>query len=182
MLVIEIKSEEIFDQETQQFIEGETLRTLEFEHSLASLSKWESKYERPFLSKREMSGEEVYDYIVMMCQTPGVTAAEIKSLPAWVMPKINAYIDSDQSATKFAELPNRRVSGEKVTAELIYYWMVAFRIPWEAQHWHLNRLLALIRVCNSKQNGKQRRMSSHEIAQRNRDLNAERRAKYGTTG
>jgi hypothetical protein len=117
-----------------------------------------------------------------MCLTPDVTRSQILALTTEQFDQINAYIESQQTATTFAELPNRRGSGERVTAELIYYWMVAFQIPWEAQYWHLNRLLALVRVCNSKQNGKQRKMSRHELAQRNRDLNEQRRQQYGTSG
>ena len=180
MLIIETTTT-LWDEAAEEFKEL-TVSTLEFEHSLVSLSKWESKWEIPFLSKEDKSSEQVYDYLFFMCLTPCVTRAQILGLSVEQFDKINAYIDSQQTATTFAELPNKRVSRERVTAELIYYWMVAFQIPWEAQHWHLNRLLALIRVCNSKQNGKQQKMSRHELAQRNRELNEQRRQQYGTRG
>lgn len=180
MLTIETKTT-LWDEEKEEFTELVT-STIEFEHSLASLSKWESKWEVPFLAKEEKTPEQVFDYLRCMCLTPGVTREQLKALSAAQFDEINAYIESSQTATTFAELPNRRVSGERVTAELIYYWMVAFQIPWEAQYWHLNKLLALVRVCNSKQNNKQRKMSRHELAQRNRELNEQRRQQYGTRG
>lgn len=180
MLTIETKTT-LWDEELEEFKEL-TISTLDFEHSLASLSKWESKWETPFLSNEEKSSEQVYDYLFCMCLTPGVTREQVLGLSGDKFKEINDYIESQQTATTFAELPNRRSSGERVTAELIYYWMVAFQIPWEAQYWHLNRLLALIRVCNSKQNGKQHKMSKHEIAQRNRELNEQRRQQYATRG
>lgn len=181
MLVIETTLT-VWNTEKEEF-DDIVVSTLEFEHSLASLSKWESKWEVPFISKTEKkTTEQVYDYISFMCLTPGVTREQILGLSEANFNKINDYIDSQQTATKFAELPDRKVKNERVTAELIYYWMVAFRIPWEAQHWHLSKLLALIRVCNSKQNTKQKKMSAHEVAQRNRELNEQRRQEYNTRG
>jgi hypothetical protein len=180
MLVIETKTT-LWDEEKEEFIEH-LISTLEFEHSLASLSKWESKWEVPFLSQADKTTDQIYDYLVMMCLTPGVTRSQILALSKDSYDKINEYIESRQTATTFAELPNKRGPGERVTAELIYYWMVAFQIPWEAQYWHLNKLLALVRVCNSKQNGKQQKMSRNELAQRNRELNEQRRREYGTSG
>jgi len=96
---------------------------------------------------------------------------------------INEYIGSTQSATTFSEYPdsNRRGQREIVTSELIYFWMVTFAVPWEAETWHLNRLFALLRICNIK-NSTQKKMSKSEVASRNRELNAQRKAQLGTTG
>jgi hypothetical protein len=95
--------------------------------------------------------------------------------------KINEYIDSKQSATTFGEMPKYTGRRETITSELIYYWMVAFNIPFECEMWHLNRLFSLIRICNVKQS-KPKKMSRSELAQRNRDLNAQRRARLGSSG
>jgi len=97
------------------------------------------------------------------------------------MSQINDYLQSKESATTFGSMPERKGRGETITSELIYYWMTAFSIPWEAQYWHLNRLFALIRIANIK-NSKPKRMSKSEIAARNRELNAQRRAQLGTRG
>jgi hypothetical protein len=180
MLTIETVTT-LWDEETESFQEH-IVSTLDFEHSLASLSKWEGKWERPFLDKEEKSAEQVYDYLVTMCLTPGVTREQILALSQENFNEINAYIESQQTATQFAEQPNQRGSNQRITAETIYYWMVAFRIPWEAQYWHLNKLLALIRVCNAKQGGKNQKVSRHDLAQRNKDLNEQRRKQYGTSG
>jgi hypothetical protein len=94
---------------------------------------------------------------------------------------INDYIDSKQSATTFGQMPRHTGRSETITSELIYYWMVSFNIPFECETWHLNRLFSLIRICNMK-NSKPQKMSRSEIAQRNRDLNAQRKAKLGTSG
>jgi hypothetical protein len=94
---------------------------------------------------------------------------------------INKYIESKESATTFGSMPERKGRGEIITAELIYYWMVAFNIPFECEKWHLNRLFALIRICNIK-NTKPTKMSRNELAQRNRELNDRRRAEFNTRG
>jgi hypothetical protein len=171
----------LWDEETETFVEH-IVSSIDFEHSLASMSKWESKWEQAFLGRTEKTAEQVYDYLSMMCLTPGVTREQILGLSQENFTQINEYIESQQTATKFAEQPNRRGSGEQITSDLVYYWMVAFRIPWEAQYWHLNKLLALVRICNAKQSGKTQKVPRHDTAQRNRDLNAERRKKYGTSG
>ena len=180
MLTIETKTT-LWDEETQTF-EERIVSTIDFEHSLASVSKWEGKWERPFLGSEEKTAEQVYDYLVCMCLTPGVTQEQILGLPQNKFDEINAYIESQQTATVFVERPNQRGSKQRITAELSYYWMVAFRVPWEAQYWPLNKLLALIRVCNAKQDGKETKMSRHELAQRNKDLNEQRRKQYATSG
>jgi hypothetical protein len=95
--------------------------------------------------------------------------------------QINAYIESKESATTFGKLPEQKARGEIITSELIYYWMVAFTIPFECETWHLNRLFALVRICNIK-NSKPKKMSKSELAMRNRELNAQRRAELNTRG
>jgi hypothetical protein len=95
--------------------------------------------------------------------------------------KINDYIESPQSATTFGVMPQQKSKGETITAELIYYWLVAFNIPFECETWHLNRLFSLIRICNIK-NSPQKKMSRHEISNRNKELNARRKAELGTKG
>jgi hypothetical protein len=156
---------------------------LELEHSLVSLSKWESKYQRPFLSNSKKTSEELFDYLWMMILTPNVDPKVMYRLSQENIDDIQEYIDSSQSATTFGELPGRKAPGEVITNELIYYWMVAYTIPFECQYWHLNRLFALVKICNiknSKHGGK--RMSRGELARRNADLNAKRRQELGTAG
>lgn len=180
MLTITIEGDELFNDETQTFLYLEGV-VVHLEHSLLSMSKWESKYEKPFLSPGEKTSEEVYGYIKAMIMDEGLDPDVIRRLSSKNIEEIQLYIDSKQSATTFGQLPTGRGSGETITSELIYYWMVAFTIPFEAEDWHLNRLLSLIRICNIK-NSKPKKMSRHDIAQRNRDLNEQRKREFNTTG
>jgi hypothetical protein len=180
MLTIVVPGVEMFDEESQQFVtKGDV--TLKLEHSLFSLSKWESMYEKPFLHKDEKTTEEVLDYIKFMTLTPNVPEDVYVKLSEKNITAINEYLDAKMTATWFSEPPGAPQSRDVITSELIYYWMITFAIPFECEHWHLNRLFTLIRVCNIKQ-AKPKKMSRAEIAARNRELNAQRRKQLGTKG
>lgn len=179
MLRIFVPLSEMFDESTQEFIvEG---LNLDLEHSLVSLSKWESKFEKPFLGSETKTDAEVMYYIEVMTRTADVPKEIYNNLTNQNRIDINKYIDSKMTATWFSETGPKVKSREVVTAEIIYYWMTSYNIPWEAQHWHLNRLLTLIRVFNLKQE-KPKKMSRSEIAARNRQLNAQRKQQLGTSG
>lgn len=179
MLTIVVPGVEMFDDVTQEFTtEGDVI--LELEHSLVSLSKWESKYEKPFLGNDDKSTDEVIGYIKAMtlCEVPEVV---YQKLSPEHIGKINEYIDAKMTATWFNERPGAPKGREVITAEVIYYWMIAFNIPFECERWHLNRLFTLIRVCSIK-NEKPKQMSKADIARQNAELNAQRRKQYGTRG
>jgi hypothetical protein len=180
MLKVTIPGDEFFDEVTDTFLTVGDVE-LEFEHSLVSLSKWESEFEKPFLSKEDKTSEETLKYVYHMLLTPNVSFDVIEKLTKQNLDALNTYINSLQSATTFGEMPKTRGSGEVITSELIYYWMIAFNIPFECQHWHINRLFSLVRICNIK-NSKPKKMGRHELAARNRELNAQRREKLGTSG
>lgn len=180
MLSIVLSGEEFFDEETEEFKSvGDFI--LEMEHSLVSLSKWESKFQKPFLGPASKSPDEIIAYVEAMVLNSIVPENWWQRLSKKNLEQINEYIESKQSATTFGTIPEHKGRGETITSELIYYWMVMFNIPFECEKWHLNRLFALIRICNVK-NSKPKKMSKNEIAQRNRELNAQRRAQYNTTG
>lgn len=180
MLVINVPMVEGFDNSTQKFVETEFFQ-LELEHSLASLSKWEMKYEKPFLTSEDKNAEETAYYIKCMAMTPDVPAEVWSKITKKNLEDINEYIAAKMTATWFSEDKKSPPSREIITNELMYYWMVALQIPWEAQHWHLNRFLTLVKVCNVK-NQPPKKMSRRELAQRHREINEQRRAQYGSNG
>ena len=180
MLTIIIEEEELFDEEASTFdtVAGAVLH---LEHSLISLSKWESIYQKPFLAVGQKTSEEILGYIQTMIIDPESDPRLIYRCTSENLIEIQEYIDSSQSATTFGSMPERRGPGEVITSELIYYWMTAFQIPFECQTWHLNRLFSLIRICNIK-NQPPKKMSRGEAVQRNRELNAQRKAEWNTRG
>lgn len=180
MLKITLGDTEGYDEKTETFVTVVGDVEIELEHSLISLSKWESKFKRPFLNSDKKTSEEILYYIMAMIVSP-YPSNVLELLSQTNIDAINEYIESSESATTFGALPKRPGQGETITAELIYYWMVAFTIPFECESWHLNRLFALIRICNIK-NSPQKKLSRHEIASRNHALNEQRRARFGTSG
>ena len=180
MLEIKIPETEQWDDLKQEFVYTKA-QTLQLEHSLVSLSKWESKWCKPFLSKEDKTFEETIDYIRCMTLNRYVPDEVYGCLTRSNIKQINEYISAPMTATRFSKDSTGRVSREQITSELIYYWMIALNIPFECQKWHLNRLLTLIRVCNLK-NQPSKKMSRREIMSRNAALNAARRKQLGTNG
>ena len=180
MLEITIPETEQWDELKQEFVYTKA-QTLQLEHSLISLSRWESKWCKPFLSKEDKTFEETIDYIRCMTLNRYVPDEVYGCLTRSNIKQINEYISAPMTATWFSKDTTERSSREQITSELIYYWMIALNIPFECQKWHLNRLLTLIRVCNLK-NQPSKKMSRREIMSRNAALNAARRKQLGTNG
>jgi hypothetical protein len=180
MLQITIPAVELWDERKQEFVITKE-QTLQLEHSLVSISKWESKWCKPFLSKQEKTNEETLDYIKCMTITQNVDPEVYNYLTIGNINEINEYIEAPMTATYFSDEKTNKTSREQVTAELIYYWMIALNIPFECQNWHLNRLLTLIKVCSIK-NQPPKKRSRKEIMSRNAALNAARRKQLNTKG
>ena len=180
MLQIIIPSTELWDEQKQEFTMTKEY-VLQLEHSLVSISKWESKWNKVFLSKDEKTYEETIDYIKCMTITQNIPDEAYRYITKSNVDKIDEYISAPMTATWFSKEKSTGISREKITSELIYYWMIALNIPFECQKWHLNRLLTLIRVCNVK-NAPPKKMSKRSLMQRNTALNAARRQQYNTTG
>lgn len=180
MLTIEVPIVEGFDNATQKFVIVETFK-LELEHSLVSLSKWEMFFEKPFLSDVPKTPEETLYYIQCMVLNEEVPAEVWTKLTNENLEAINNYINAKQTATTINEGPGKPGQREVVTNEVMYYWMCALQIDWQAQYWHLNRLITLVKVLNIK-NSPPQKMSRRDAMARQRELNAQRRAQHGTTG
>lgn len=180
MLQIIVPATEQWDESKQEFIQTKE-QTLQLEHSLVSLSKWESKWCKSFFSKQEKTYEETIDYIKCMTLTQNVKNEVYSCLSDENIAQINKYIESPMTATYFSDSRNGKQNRERITSELIYYSMIALNIPFECQKWHLNRLLTLIKVCSIK-NQPTKKMSRREIMNRNSALNAARRKQLNTRG
>lgn len=179
MLTLEIESEEFFDEEREIFLPP-VRGTLRLEHSLVSLSKWEAKWEKPFLTKDRKTEEETLDYV--RCMTIGRVDERLYDyVGADAIAAVQLYINKPMTATTFHGSPQRNDSGEVVTSELIYYWMVAAQIPFECERWHLNRLFTLIRIAGIKANPDNKR-SSADVAAEYRRINEARRKAMQTRG
>ena len=181
MMTLSIGDQETFDETTQTFntIKGQTI---ELEHSLVSISKWESKWKKPFLSQGEKTREQTIDYIRCMTKTQNVNPDVYTLITNQQIAEVNAYINDPMTATTIKSPEGKGGGGSKViTSEEIYYYMTAFQIPFECQRWHFNRLMMLIRVCDEK-NKPKKKMRKGETARQYRSLNAARRAKHHTKG
>lgn len=180
MLTIVVPGAELFDEESDEFKNSDEV-VLNLEHSLASLSKWESITEKVFLGDSDKTREDTLLYVRCMTFPEEADPEVYARLSDGNLEAINTYINAKKSATWFREDDTPSRSREVITSELIYYWMISLGIPFECQYWHLNRLIALIRVCNVK-NAPARKMSRAEAAARQRELNAQRKAQLGTRG
>lgn len=183
MLTIVIPKQEVYNHRTNEFTETTKDYVLKLEHSLISISKWETIYKKPYLSAKEKTPAEVIDYIKCMTINSDVPDEVYSLLTNADMQKIVNYINDPASATVIHDYRKnrRKANTDEPTSEVIYYWMISNNIPVEVcEKWRLNRLLKLIEVCNVKGNPVQ--MSKQEILAMNAKLNAERCKRYGTSG
>lgn len=175
---------ELFDESNNEFIKAKN-QTLQLEHSLVSLSKWEARWHKPFMDSKEKSRDETLDYVRCMTITQNVEPQAYLSISSDQFKKIRDYIDDPMSATEVYDTPTNtvhgRLSGDTITAELIYYWMIELGIPLECQKWHLNRLITLIRLINKKREPA-KKMNATEQRQMYSRVNAARRKKHNTKG
>lgn len=182
MLYITIPGVEEWDEVNEQFIATKD-QTLQLEHSLVSISKWESKWHKPFMSETQTrTTEETIDYIRCMTITQNVDSEIYNYITNEIIEQVNNYISDPMTATWFTDdkMPSRRNS-EAVTSELIYYWMTSFNIPIKCEKWHLNRLMTLIRICNIKSQPP-KKMSGRETSRQYAAMNKARRKRLNSRG
>lgn len=177
MLTVIVPETELYNEVSNEFTIVKEQK-LNLEHSLVSVSKWESKWHKPFFDKKDKTQEETVDYIRCMCIN-NVDPLVFTCITPNIISIINKYIEDPMTATTINS--QKKGSKEIITAEIIYYWMVALNIPFECQKWHLNRLLTLINVCSIK-NSPSKKMNPKDVMRRNASLNAARRKSLHTRG
>lgn len=180
MLKITIPALDQFNETDNEFVTLKEQR-LQLEHSLVSLSKWESKWCKPFLSKENKTFDESVDYIRCMTLTQNIDQNVYLRISPENVKQVSAYIEAPMTATVFSSA-KKTINKEVITAEIIYYWMITMNIPFECTKWHLNRLLALINVCNIKNQPPGKKMSKREILTRNASVNEARKQALNTKG
>lgn len=183
MLKLIIPPEDLFDEKNNKFIPVKGT-TISLEHSLVSISKWEAKHHKIFLDDSyKKTPEEIIDYIKCMTLTQNVDPLVYMILKPSAIQKIQEYISDPMTGTHFNEDNIKKINNkstrndEKMSSEMIYYYMVASQIPFECQKWHINRLLTLIRICGLK-NQEPKKMSKSDLASKYRSVNAARRAAH----
>ena len=186
MLEILVEGREIYDEDANRFHKCETTK-LHLEHSLISLSKWESKWKVPFIGESRKTDEQTLDYIKAMTISRGVPDEVYYCLSQTNLEAIRDYLLDSMTATTINEYGPKRTKPTIITSELLYYYMFSYQIPMECQKWHLSRLIMLIRVFNAKAQeqeagAKNTRVNKPEVAAQRRALNAQRRAKLNSSG
>ena len=180
MITLKIAPGQHWDSENEVFVNTpETV--VHLEHSLRAVSKWESKYCKPFLGRKEWTAGQMLDYIRCMCRDEGVDPAVFLSLSKEQIEAVQKYIDLPMTATWFSNQSKSNSRGSVVTSEVVYFWMSSYGIDWQAQDWHLNRLMTLIQVASEKSKPP-KKVPKHQAAARQHALNAARRQRYHTGG
>ena len=176
---ITIPEAELFNEATGEFtyVKGQTIT---LEHSLVSISKWEAKWKKSYISVGPETPEEFLDYLRCMTITQNVDPNLYLTLPPLTLKEIQEYMEDPACATTFSNAGGPK-NKEIITAEIIYFWMSEHNISMECQKWHINRLLALIQVCAIKR-GDQKKMSRSAIMNQNRSLNEQRKKALKTKG
>ena len=178
MLEITLDEIEFYDPRQEIFFYTRP-QIVKLEHSLISISKWESKWEKPYFPGPGHPG--ISGYVEEVEYISCMIIGNNKDVPSNVLferhgEEIFNYIENPYSGTKIYRVENRPIKQQTITSEIIYYWMIKFGIPFECEKWHFNRLLTLLDVCNVKESAKSNKMSGFESAKYRQELNKARRA------
>lgn len=177
MLKIRVPGGAFYDEVNNKFIDIPPT-VLQLENSLLSIRRWESKWNRSWFDDGPKNDKERMDYIRCMVVTPNVNPYVFEIMPDDVKRQIEAYKVSPMTATTFGKDNNLKKPKQKfLTAEIVYWWMTEYNIPFECEKWHINQLLTLIRVCSEKKNPP-KKMTPKEAREHHRAVNAKRRAKH----
>lgn len=185
-LPLRVKGKELFDATTEEFIYTED-QVVELEHCLLSISRWESKWKKPFIEtfagkKKKMTIKEVQSYIQCMCMSDA-DLNFVYCLTTEQTTQIFEYISDVKSATTIhQEGPQNPRGNEILTSELIYYYMAQVPLPFEiCERWHLSRLMKTLEIAGIKSQP-EKKMSSRAWGSKQAELNKIRRAAMGSLG
>lgn len=173
MLEILFDESELFNSKTNE-IYVFSKKTIRFEHSLIAISKWEEKYRKSFVESTKSIDEVVY-YAWCMCLDDIEYEEFTMRLNQQILNKISDYISDTPTATKVPLIGDKNHKGDKITSELIYYWLTIHNIPFSVESWNFHRMMALIEIAIFKSTPPKKR-SNAEILRERRELN-ERRLK-----
>lgn len=181
MYILQVKDLEYYD-ENEGMFKTRKGRKLYLEHSLISISKWESKWKVPFISDKDKTKKQSIDYIRCMCTNPPDDPTIFSTLSVEEIEAVDKYINDSMTATTISRRGPKKPSREIITSEVIYYWMIQYGIPFDpCEKWHFGRLMTLIEVAAAK-SGPQKKMSMKDQMAQQRMLNASRRAKLNSKG
>jgi len=174
VLDLYIPGKEFWNSELQEFIYTKDI-TLHLKHSLVSLTRWEQHYKRRFLDDGPKNEEEYRFYIQCMTLNKDVDPLVYTVLQEDDIKKVTDYLHDSMTATTLPKQNNNRSNSEKLSSELIYYYMSALNIPFECEKWFLNNLIILISIASIKNNPQEKK--SKPSWSSIRALNAARNAK-----
>lgn len=183
-IIIKIKKQELYDETNERFITLDSDYELVLEHSLISISKWESKWHKLYFDDKEKkTREELLDYIRCMNTRYDVPDIVYSALTTEQIDEISKYINDPATATKISMIQtNNNTKHERLSNELIYYYMFKLNIPKECEKWHINRLLILLEIFGIKDGTNDKKMSRAELIARNRATNARNKARFNSKG
>lgn len=182
-ITIKIKKQELYDETNERFIELQSDYELVLEHSLISISKWESKWHKLYFDDKEKkSREEVLDYVRCMNTKYDTPDYVYNALSTENFEAIAKYIDDPSTATKLPNIESERSNRERLSSELLYYYMFKLNIPKDCEKWHINRLLVLLEIFGIKDGNENKKLSRAELIARNKAINAKNRARFNSKG
>lgn len=181
MLQITIPEREFWDEEKEEFVYIKEHK-LRLEHSLVSISKWETKWHKAWFGKREKTNEEIYDYVRCMTLDQNVKPEVYKALTRQNFDEIMEYLKDSMTSIKFPDTPAKSKSKDTVTSELIRFWMVSYNAPIEYEKWHINKLMAFLRVCSMKSGNDNKKVNKAALRSRNAAINERNKALLHTKG
>lgn len=183
LTIPDVPETEFWDEDRCEFVIRPAIKgaTIQLEHSLVAISKWESKWHKSFISTRDKTPEEFIDYIRCMTLTKNIQPELFEALTEDNLKAIEKYMTDPMTATTVKRKPGKAPSRKIITSEQIYSSMIDAEVPFCCEKWHINRLFMLLEVRGASADpGK--KMSPKSIMKSNAALNAARRRKMHSKG